>query len=526
MLGGPEVNEPLSMSRSGSEGPSGAPTPQRQLSFGMTPAGSGATDEELSDGTASNPDSPSATPTRRYFGRHKPLDHMQVRGVEPRSSAPIVAERVSLHGKITPMEPDAEVQALNPKLRDRVGRIRSDGPIGRWLEKRAQWDARWPDRLAKYRDIRTRDRAQAEKQGFLTGTLQGEHPPPSALAGMADPELARKVGKSVDEPTSKTTVPVLLWSTLASKKDAEAAESDDDEEKVGLARIISGKPKEKEVRGDGGSSRADSEKALAEGVEAEDRKMSTAGHEPRSPTPSALAAGTVATGTVVATSVATATGSPESAPHSRVSLDGEQGEPLSRVSTNASEYVLASEIVDVEDVGNGDVRETVVTTTIERAGAEEYDAPAVSATNYATTPAAANASTAAANASTAAAPASTAAVTPAVADEGTDKTPVNREGTSHLSGTTATPSALPTSSADDTATAEKPNGAADATPVSKVDENAPVEKAPVNGVEPVNEKANGSAEKPATHEKTTTKKGISDEYVDLPRKGVMGKLCC
>lgn len=493
-MGGAEVAEPRSMSRSGSEG---GVTPQRSTSLGMTPAGSGATDEELSDGTASEPESPSATsPSRRYFSRHKPLDHMQVRGVEPRSSAPIVAERVSTHGRITPMEPDSEVQALDPKLRTRVGRIRSDGPIGRWLEKRAQWDARWPDRLAKYRDIRARDRAQAEKQGFLTGTLQGEHPPPSALAGMANPELARKVGKSVDEPTSKTTVPVLLWSSLASKRDAEAAEKDerderdekDESEKEGkegggtLARIISGKP----ARDDGGSSRAESERALARGVEDEDRKMSTAGQT----------LGTVAAGTAVVTSVAAAPGAPaevgEVAPHTRTSLDGERGAALSRVSTNASEYVLASEVVDSTPEANGDVRETVVTQTIAPADASAYDTDGVSgvsgvhATDYATAPAASE-----------------------KAGSG------EPEPQSHLSGTTATPSALPPATAT---SAEKPptNGTAPA---------EVVEKTPAaNGVDG-DEKTNGVN---GTGEKLTTtgKKGVSDEYVDMPRKGVMGKLCC
>lgn len=502
-MGGADVSEPLSMSRSGSEG---GVTPQRSSSLGMT-RGSG-TDEELSDGTASEPESPSATsPSRRYFSRHKPLDHMQVRGVEPRSSAPIVAERVSVHGKITPMEPDNDVQALNPKLRERVGRIRSDGPIGRWLEKRAAWDARWPDRLEKYRDIRANDRAQAEKQGFLTGTLQGEHPPPSALAGMADPELARKVGKSVDEPTSKTTVPVLLWSTLASKRDAEAAEKDDESEKEtkegkgGLARIISHKP-----RDDGGSSRAESERALAQGVVDEDRKMSTAGQ-----------AGAVAAGTAVATSVAAATGAPGahpgsgSAPHTRTSLDGERGASLSRVSTNASEYVLASETLDVEKVGNGDVRETVVTQTIAPADAAAYDAPSEAvATDFAT------------------APSPGAGAEKAVNGES--------EPQSTLSGTTATPSALPATPSGPDAATEKVNGAAiPAAAPTNTDEKAAQavndEKANgVNGVDGIGEKPNGVAEKTAGlgEEKPTTtgKKSISDEYVDMPRKGVLGKLCC
>lgn len=528
------------MSRSGSEGGSGtttpgskgARTPQRVQSLGMTRAASGDTtgstdSPEWSDGTNSEdetaaPSSAAPSAGKRYFGRHVPADHMLVRGIEPRSAAPIVAERVSVHGRITPMEPDAQVQALNPKLKSSVGRIRSDGPIGRWIERREAWDARWPDDLQKWREIRAKDHAQAERQGFLTKTLQGEHPPPSALAGMADPELARQVGKSVDEPTAKATVPVLLWSQIASKRDAEAAKEEEEGEKKEnplkriisrrsgegegegniLTRVISRKTKE-EPREDGGPSPTESELAMAAGVAEEEAKMANAGRpassESAAVSGAALAWAGVAAGLGAGNNV-------DAAPHTLAPVeDHDEPTPLSRVSSAGSEYVLARESFDVAHEDDG-IRQYVVTETI-TSDPDTYDEP----TSTALPPAPANGVTASDHVHGP-------AKAPEVQAEGQVVTPSAQrpavEGEpSRLSDTTAVDSSLAptTPAANGSPSADGKPG-----PVAEKQLEAVSEKTQHDGNPAV-------GQKPA---RANASKGVSHEYADIKRKGLMSKLAC
>jgi hypothetical protein len=47
--------------------------------------------------------------------------------------------------------------------------------------------------------------------------LHGERPPLAALAGVHDPELARSIGKSVDEVGKKSSMGMLLWAKMSSK---------------------------------------------------------------------------------------------------------------------------------------------------------------------------------------------------------------------------------------------------------------------------------------------------------------------
>lgn len=184
-----------------------------------TAVSDGESDESSDEDGSSAPDKHSATQIR-------------VRGQAPKwGPRSIVAQRVSTHGLVSPMEPDSEVPALRPELRDQVGRVRGNGPLEKWLLKRQEWDDKYKKELDEFRSIRSKDRAAAEKSGFLTNVLGDENIPLSALAGLNDREMARKVGRSVDEPTHKTSVPLLLWMSAAEKADKEAVEGQENKEK-------------------------------------------------------------------------------------------------------------------------------------------------------------------------------------------------------------------------------------------------------------------------------------------------------
>jgi hypothetical protein len=141
-----------------------------------------------------------------------------VSGVEPMfGSKTIVAERVSTHGRIHPFEPIAEVPALDPDLREHIGQVHGGGAIQKWLKKRAEWDEKYESSLTKWREVRKVDRERAEKKGFLSRDLHGERPPLASLAGWWDQEIARGVGKSVDEISRKTSGAVMMWMKMSSK---------------------------------------------------------------------------------------------------------------------------------------------------------------------------------------------------------------------------------------------------------------------------------------------------------------------
>jgi len=150
--------------------------------------------------------------------RVPPTGIVTVSGSEPNfSRGYIVAERVSTHGRIRPFEPIEAVPALDPNLRDHIGQVHPDGAIKKWLAKRAEWDQKYAKELAKWRKTKAEDRAKAEQEGFLTRDLQGERPPLASLAGIWSRELAREVGRSVDEISKKTSGAMLLWNKMSAK---------------------------------------------------------------------------------------------------------------------------------------------------------------------------------------------------------------------------------------------------------------------------------------------------------------------
>ncbi|WVQ96171.1 hypothetical protein IAU59_003274 [Kwoniella sp. CBS 9459] len=152
---------------------------------------------------------------------------VSVTGTEPLfGNSNIVSERVSTHGKIRPFEPIEAVPALDPALRESIGQIHGSGAIQKWLNKRAEWDKKYSSALDKWRKIKKEDRERAERGGFLTRDLHGERPPLASLAGIWDEKLARDVGRSVDEPTGKTSGAMGIWMKMGTKADKEHAGGD------------------------------------------------------------------------------------------------------------------------------------------------------------------------------------------------------------------------------------------------------------------------------------------------------------
>jgi hypothetical protein len=154
----------------------------------------------------------------------KPSGIVSVTGTEPLPSAGehIVSERVSTRGRIRPFEPIHQVPALHPDLKEHIGQVHPEGAIKKWMAKRKEWDEKYKKDLDKWWAVKKADRERAEAAGYLTrdlGTTVGkdgnttvkERPPLSALAGWYDREMAREVGKSVDEVTGKMGMGAMLW---------------------------------------------------------------------------------------------------------------------------------------------------------------------------------------------------------------------------------------------------------------------------------------------------------------------------
>ena len=138
-------------------------------------------------------------------------------------STHMIRQRVSCHGYIRPMEGEADIAALN-MAPGHVGRVHIAGPVSKWLETRSKYESKYAKELNRFRRIREEDYAIAEKEGYLTRSLQGEQPPQCAMVSWHDSGLARKVAAPVDEPTGKNNMAVGLWSKLSAKRDKQQVE--------------------------------------------------------------------------------------------------------------------------------------------------------------------------------------------------------------------------------------------------------------------------------------------------------------
>lgn len=119
------------------------------------------------------------------------------------------------------MEPFSEMQ-ISKIPASEIGTVKQ-GPVKKWLAKRDAYDKKYGKELKELERIKILDRAKAKASGFLTGDLYGENPPSCALAAWSDQDMARKVGKSVDEVGEKTNKAIALWVKVASKPDEDMA---------------------------------------------------------------------------------------------------------------------------------------------------------------------------------------------------------------------------------------------------------------------------------------------------------------
>lgn len=116
----------------------------------------------------------------------------------------MIRQRVDRHGRIYPLAPPTELEALNV-LRAEVG-VPKKGPVTKWMKAQQQWNGKFAKQKLKIQ----RQRMQEMEKGYER--FEGELPPPTALAG-------RRVKGMKKEPQAKKSWGMALWSLWGSKHD-------------------------------------------------------------------------------------------------------------------------------------------------------------------------------------------------------------------------------------------------------------------------------------------------------------------
>jgi acetyl esterase/lipase len=116
----------------------------------------------------------------------------------------MIRQRVDRHGRIYPLAPPSELEALNLPSAD-VG-VPKKGPVGKWMKAQQQWNGKFAKQKLKIQKKRMRDMERGY-EGFA-----GEHPPPTALAG-------RIVKGMKKEKKAKKSWGMAMWSLWGSKHD-------------------------------------------------------------------------------------------------------------------------------------------------------------------------------------------------------------------------------------------------------------------------------------------------------------------
>lgn len=149
----------------------------------------------------------------------------------------IIRQRVSCKGKIRSMESMTDIEALHIPPH-RVGQVHAAGPVSKWLETRQKYEKKYAKEVQKYRKIRADDYQLARDNGFLTRTLHGEEPPHCAIASWYDLDLARKVGRSVDEVSTKSNAAVMMYMRMSQKPDEEQVGEYTDSSRQAVQEVI------------------------------------------------------------------------------------------------------------------------------------------------------------------------------------------------------------------------------------------------------------------------------------------------
>lgn len=109
----------------------------------------------------------------------------------------MIRERVDIHGKVRPMEPEEEVSALQIRPEE-IGIIK-EGPLNKWWSGQKEWDKRYRRNAEKAIKQRRRNEVKAKRmldnareQGLF---LVHEKPPPSQ---------PRRLGSNMLTPSIRT----------------------------------------------------------------------------------------------------------------------------------------------------------------------------------------------------------------------------------------------------------------------------------------------------------------------------------
>lgn len=140
----------------------------------------------------------------------------------------MIRQRVDRHGVTYPLAPESELKCLHLDP-ESIGAIKS-GPVGKWLKHKREADSKFASDKKKVQKKRLKE----IQQGYaLVG--EGEHPPPTALAGRrtADMPAAQKLKKSWG---------LAMWSGWGSSHDETVIERQDKLEREPSIRPESREP--------------------------------------------------------------------------------------------------------------------------------------------------------------------------------------------------------------------------------------------------------------------------------------------
>ena len=141
----------------------------------------------------------------------------------------MIRQRISTHGQMREMEPSTEIPCLNIPPTE-ICRIHS-GPTKRWLAAKQKWDTIYAKQKIRVQHSRGKEYIDVQKRGFLGGDLEGEFPPPSALAGRPSTQIA--IAEDEARRKKNKNLAGWAWAMMGGKEDRRKEAS----KKVGNVRV-------------------------------------------------------------------------------------------------------------------------------------------------------------------------------------------------------------------------------------------------------------------------------------------------
>ncbi|KIW63012.1 hypothetical protein PV04_09894 [Phialophora macrospora] len=132
----------------------------------------------------------------------------------------MIRQRIDRYGRIYPLAEPHDLPALQLHPDD-VGVVKP-GPVRKWLEAKALWDAKY----ASTRRRVQKERVKALSSGKIMGFEAGERPPPSALAG-------RRTDKDLIAKKKRKSYGLAMWSGWGSKHDESTLKREEDAGEAG-----------------------------------------------------------------------------------------------------------------------------------------------------------------------------------------------------------------------------------------------------------------------------------------------------